>query len=92
MKIDKGFMCGTCNKIYHKEEQNLPHYCTKCGEDLVERRYWYNLMEYHGEVVETRDTNMFGGYDYVKTILSPNAKPVKIRRRFLKWELFYEEE
>ena len=58
------------------------------GEELVKERYWYNLTEYRGKVVETRDTNMFGGYDYIKTTLTDSAERVKIRRRFLRWELF----
>lgn len=88
MVIDTGFMCKKCNKIYHKSKQNMPIYCKKCGEDLVRERYLYNLTEHRGEVVETRDTNMFGGYDYIKTTLTDSAERVKLRRRFLRWELF----
>lgn len=89
MVVDSGYMCEKCKKIYHKSQSNLPKYCKKCGEDLVKERYLYNLMKYHGEVVETKDTNMFGGYDYVKTILTDSVKKVKLRRKFLfSWELF----
>ena len=89
MVIDSGYMCKKCGKIYHRSEQDIPIYCKKCGEDLVKERYWYNLTEHHGKVVETRATNIFGGYDYVKTILTDNAKRVKIKRKFLfLWELF----
>lgn len=89
MVIDNGYMCKNCKKIYRKSKANLPAYCTKCGEDLVQTRYWYNLTEQLGKIVETKDTNIFGGYDYVKTILSDNVEHVKIKRKFLFWwELF----
>lgn len=89
MVVDSGYMCKKCKKIYHKSKSNLPIYCKKCGEDLVNDRYYYNLTERYGMVVETRDTNMFGGYDYVKTILTDNAERVKIKRKLLFWwELF----
>lgn len=89
MVVDSGYKCKKCSKVYHKSKQNMPIYCKKCGEDLVRERYLYNLTEYRGEVVETRDTNMFGGYDYVKTTLTDSAERVKLRRKFLFWwELF----
>lgn len=85
MVVDMGYRCKNCGKIYHQSERDLPIYCKKCGEDLVEERYWYNLVEYHGRVVETRETNLFGGYDYVKTILTDNIERIKIKRKFLLW-------
>ena len=88
MVVDKGYMCKTCGKIYHKQMQDMPIYCKKCGQDLVEERYFYNLIEYRGMVVETREENIFGGYDYVKTTLTKNVKEVKIKKRFFGWELF----
>lgn len=90
MVIDSGYMCKKCKKVYHKSKSNLPIYCNKCGEDLVEERYYYNLIvDYFGNTVETRDTNLFGGYDYIKTVLTNNIEEVKIRRKFLFWwELF----
>lgn len=88
MTVDVGYKCKKCNKVYHKSKSDLPIYCKGCGEELVKERYWYNLTEYQGEVVETRDTNMFGGYDYIKTTLTDNAERVKLRRRFLRWKLF----
>ena len=60
----------------------------KCGQDFVEERYFYNLIEYRGNVVETRSTNFFGGYDYVKTTLTKNIERVKIKKKFFGWELF----
>lgn len=91
MVVDNGYMCKKCNKIYHQSKHNLPIYCKKCGADLIDERYYYNLIEHHGEIVETRKTNLFGGYDYVKTILNDNVQRVKIRRKFLFfWELFKE--
>lgn len=89
MVVDKGYMCKKCGKIYHASKNNLPMYCKKCGEDLVKERYLYNLIERDGETVETRDTNMFGGYDYVKTTLTDNVKNVIIQKKFLfGWKLF----
>ena len=88
MTVDVGYKCKKCNKVYHKSKSDLPIYCKGCGEELVKERYWYNLTEYQGEVVETRDTNMFGGYDYIKTTLTDSAERVKLRRRFLRWKLF----
>lgn len=90
MVVDSGYMCKKCNKIYHQSKHNLPIYCNKCGEDLVEERYYYNLIvDYFGNTVETRDTNLFGGYDYVRTVLTNNIEEVKIKRKFLFWwELF----
>ena len=86
MVVDSGYICKKCGKIYRKTKSTLPNYCKKCGEDLVEERYWYNLMrDYYGKVVETKDTNMFGGYDYVKTTLTDNVEKVKIKRKFLFW-------
>ena len=91
MVVDSGYVCKKCGKIYHKSKSTLPNYCKKCGEDLVDERYHYNLTEHYGMVVETRDTNMFGGYDYVKTILTDNVERVKIKRKLLFWwELFDE--
>ena len=88
MTVDAGYKCKKCNKVYHESKSDLPIYCKGCGEELVKERYWYNLTKYRGEVVETRDTNMFGGYDYIKTTLTDSAERVKIRRRFLRWKLF----
>lgn len=88
MTVDVGYKCKKCNKVYHKSKSDLPIYCKGCGEELVKERYWYNLTEYQGEVVETRDTNMFGGYDHIKTTLTNSAERVKLRRRFLRWKLF----
>ena len=88
MTVDAGYKCKKCNKVYHKSKSDLPIYCKGCGEELVKERYCYNLTEYRGKAVETRDTNMFGGYDYIKTTLTDSAERVKIRRRFLRWELF----
>ena len=90
MKISSGYMCKKCNKIYHKSKENLPKYCVCCGEDLIKERYLYNLIEYRGEAVETKSTNMFGGYDYIKTTLTDNIERVKIRRKLFGWELFKE--
>ena len=67
MTVDTGYKCKKCNKVYHKSKSDLPIYCKGCGEELVKERYCYNLTEYRGKAVETRDTNMFGGYDYIKT-------------------------
>jgi DNA-directed RNA polymerase subunit RPC12/RpoP len=88
MVVDSGYMCKTCGKIYHKQQRDIPIYCKKCGQDLVEERYFYNLIEYRGKVVETRGTNIFGGYDYVKTTLTKNVGRVKIKKKFFGWELF----
>ena len=88
MIVDSGYVCKKCGKIYHKNKQDIPIYCKKCGEDLVEERYSYNLIEYRGEVVETRETNIFGGYDYVKNTLTKNIKRVKIKKKVFGWELF----
>ena len=38
--------------------------------------------------METRETNIFGGYDYVKTTLTKNIKRVKIKKKVFGWELF----
>lgn len=92
MIVDSGYMCKKCKKIYRKSKSNLPIYCKKCGEDLVKERYWYNLTEHFGEVVETRDTNIFGGYDYVKTTLTDDVERVKIKRKFLFWWELLEKE
>lgn len=89
MVVDSGFMCKKCGKVYHTKEQYLPIYCKKCGEDLVDKRYSYNLTKHNGKIVETRESNIFGGYDYVKTVLSDNVARVKLRRKALFfWRLF----
>lgn len=89
MVIDSGYICKKCNKTYHRSKENLPTYCKRCGEKLIEERYLYNLIEHGGKVIETKDTNMFGGFDYIKTILAENVEKVKLRRKFLFcWELF----
>lgn len=87
MKVEYGYKCVKCGKIYRGTEDDLPMFCKKCGETLVKKRYKYNLtMDRYGEVVETGDTNMFGGYDYIKTILvDSNVMKVKIRRQCFKW-------
>ena len=36
MIVDSGYVCKKCGKIYHKNKQDIPIYCKKCGEDLVE--------------------------------------------------------
>ena len=45
MVVDSGYICKKCGKIYRKTKSTLPNYCKKCGEDLVEERYWYNLIK-----------------------------------------------
>ena len=62
MIIDDGYM-------YHKSTQDIPIYCNKCGENLVEERYRCNSL--------ARTT--------VKTTLTINTEKVKIRRYFLLW-------
>lgn len=90
MVVDNGYICEKCGKVYHKTEQTLPVYCKGCGEDLVKKRYWYNLTtNYYGDLVETRESNVFGGYDYVKTILTDNVRQIKLKRKHLLfWEPF----
>lgn len=85
MVVDSGYMCKKCKKIYHKSESNLPIYCKKCGEDLVESRCLYNLVDLGGDIIETRTENMFGGYDYIRTTFTNNVEKVKIKRKFLFW-------
>ena len=64
-------------------------YCSGCGTELVEERYSYNITTSYGKEVETRATNAFGGYDYVKTVLSDNIQEVKLKRKWMFfWELF----
>lgn len=87
MKVDTGYVCRKCGKVYHKRKKNLPLYCKKCGSDLVEERYYYNLTQ---DGMETRESNVFGGYDYIKTILTENAAKTKIVRRWMKWKVFKE--
>lgn len=89
MKVDYGFVCKKCGKTYHKEAQNLPKFCKKCGCDLVEDMYLYNLDKDGNEVYST---NMFGGYDYVKTLFTDNAVKTKLRRKMLRWVVFEESE
>lgn len=89
MVIDTGYICKKCGKIYHKTIRGLPTYCKKCGADLIKEDYLYNLIEQNGKVVETRCTNIFGGYDYHKITASDNVEKVKLRRKYLFfWELF----
>ena len=45
-------------------------------------------MEYRGKVVETQESNVFGGYDHIKTVLTESVAEVKLRRRWFVWELF----
>ena len=52
--------------------------------DLIQERCYYNLTRL-GE--ETRETNIFGGYDYVKSEVSELAVPVKIKKIFWRWEV-----
>ena len=86
--VDIGYKCKKCNKIYHKEKTKLPFYCQKCGEDLIKEKYFYNLTKnYWGDIVETIETNMFGGYDYVKIVLTDNVEKVKIKRKLFGWKL-----
>ena len=86
MKADLGYRCKTCGKCYHKEDTRLPRYCKKCGEDLVEDRYWYNLVtDYNGNPVETHESNMFGGYEYIHVELTDSVEEIKLRRKFLFW-------
>lgn len=84
MSVRTGYQCKKCGKIYAKNKYNLPCFCKKCGADLISERYWYNLTR-SGE--ETRETNMFGGYDYIKSQVSELAIPVKIKKNFLRWEV-----
>lgn len=84
MIVRTGYQCKKCGKIYVKNKYNLPCFCKKCGADLISERYWYNLTR-TGE--ETRETNMFGGYDYTKSEVSELAIPVKIKKKFLGWEV-----
>lgn len=92
MVIERGYVCKKCGKVYHKTKMDLPIYCTKCGEDLVSEKYGYNLtVNLFGNTVETRDTNMFGGYDYIRIVLTDNVERVKLKRKFLfLWEVFDE--
>ena len=84
MIVRMGYKCKKCGKIYAKTKHTLPVFCKKCGADLILERYYYNRTRF-GE--ETRETNMFGGYDYVKSELSELAIPVKIKKNFLRWEV-----
>ena len=86
MKVDLGYQCKTCEKCYHSSKHFLPKYCKKCGEDLVIDRFRYNIrIGYDGMPVETRETNEWGGYNYIHTDLSDHVEEVKLRRKFLFW-------
>lgn len=94
MAVHDGYMCKKCNKVYRFHETSVPVYCDRCGADLVEDRYMYNLKittDYttgEEKLVETRESNIFGGYDCTKTIFTENVKVVKIRRKNLFfWEV-----
>ena len=93
MYIDDGYRCKKCGRLYHKSKSRLPIYCDGCGTELVKERYSYNLTtDKYGDVVETRETNAFLGYDYLKIVLSDNVESVKLKRNWLFfWELFQEE-
>lgn len=93
MYVDDGYRCKKCGRLYHKSKSRLPIYCGGCGAELVKEKYSYNLtIDMFGKVVETAATNAFGGYDYVKTVLSENVEKVKLKRSLLFfWELFQEE-
>lgn len=93
MYVDDGYRCKKCGRLYHKSKSRLPIYCNSCGAELIKEKYSYNLTtDMFGKVVETRATNMFCGYDYVKTVLSENVEKVKLKRSWLFfWELFHEE-
>lgn len=84
MIVKRGYKCKKCGKIYAKNKYNLPCFCKKCGTDLIQERYYYNLTRL-GE--ETRGTNIFGGYDYIKSEVSELAVPVKIKKIFWRWEV-----
>lgn len=93
MYVDDGYRCKKCGRLYHKSKSRLPIYCNGCGAELIKQKYGYNLTtDRRGNVVETRATNMFCGYDYVKIVLAENVEEVKLRRSWLFfWELFQEE-
>ena len=93
MYVDDGYRCRKCGRLYHKSKSRLPIYCNGCGAELIKQKYSYNLTtDMFGKVVETATTNAFGGYDYVKTVLSENVEEVKLKRSLLFfWELFQEE-
>ena len=84
MIVRMGYKCKKCGKIYAKTKHTLPIFCNKCGAELILKRYNYNLTPC-GE--ETRKTNMFGGYDYIKSEVSELSVPVKIKKKFLGWEV-----
>lgn len=90
MVIEYGYCCKKCKKIYHKSKQNLPMFCKKCGEELIDERYWYNLTrDCFGRIVETKESNLFGGYDFVKTTLTNNVEKCLVKRKFLFWWEYY---
>lgn len=93
MYVDDGYRCKKCGRLYHKSKSRLPIYCNGCGAELIKQKYGYNLTtDRRGNVVETRATNMFCGYDYVKIVLAENVEEVKLKRSWLFfWELFQEE-
>ena len=93
MYVDDGYRCKKCGRLYHKSKSRLPIYCNGCGAELIKQKYGYNLTtDRRGNVVETRATNMFCGYDYVKIVLAENVEEVKLKRSLLFfWELFQEE-
>ena len=84
MKVKIRYKCDKCGKIYAKNKHSLPIFCKKCGAELITQRYWYNLTR-TGE--ETRETNMFGGYDYIKSEVSDLVVPVKIKKKIWGWEV-----
>lgn len=87
MRVAMGYICKSCNKVYCKMSDTLPVYCKRCGTTLVEKRYGY-CRTASGEV--SLSTNIWGGYDYSKTVLSNDAVKVKIRRKLFRWVPMYE--
>lgn len=86
--IDDGYKCKGCGKIYRKNKYALPAYCKKCGAELIDERYGYNLIanpRNRRMTMETRETNMFGGYDYIKAVTTKMALPIRVKRKWFGW-------
>lgn len=84
MKIDTGYVCKKCGKVYHKKKENLPRYCTKCGCILSKVHFGY-MTNYESGITTIYD-------DYSNEYLTENVVRVKLVRKWLRWKVFEEKE
>ena len=75
-KVDVGYKCKKCGKLYHEDQEKIPRFCVRCSCDLKEAPY---KIMVNGKIVK-----LSGDF-------TENVKKIKMKKTFFSWKEIDEE-